>query len=267
MALQIKAWRGEEGPMGNGLDAARRDAEARGDGRLLTVADYADAVLHNAHGRYEAALAAARAADERRDLAFDARVLPELIEAAARTGAAAVAAAALERLGAQARLTGSDWALGLHATGHALVSEGAAAEALYSEGAERLDRTGIVIYQARAHLLYGEWLRRERRRLDARNELRIAHDRFVAMGATAFAERAGREIAATGEYARMRTVATLDQLTPQEERIARLASRGSTNQEIGAQLFISPRTVEYHLHKVFNKLDITSRAQLAQALD
>ena len=177
-----------------------------------------------------------------------------------------MAAAALRALEERTRAAGTDWALGIEARSRALLSDGSTAEPLYLEAIERLERTRIVVHLARAHLVYGEWLRREQRRVDAREQLRTAHEMFSRMGAEAFAERARRELLATGETVRKRTVATTDLLTAQEAQIARLAGEGHTNPEIGAQLFISPRTVEYHLHKVFTKLGINSRRKLRTAL-
>ena len=192
--------------------------------------------------------------------------MPEFIEAAARSGRAEGADDALKRLAESTRASGTDWALGIEARSRALLSDGEAAESLYREAIERLGRTRIRFELARAHLLYGEWLRRERRRMDAREQLRRAHEMLSDMGAEAFAERARRELAATGETVRKRSVETRDQLTAQEAQIARLARDGLSNPEIGARLFISPRTVEYHLHKVFTKLRIGSRIQLDGAL-
>jgi DNA-binding CsgD family transcriptional regulator len=190
----------------------------------------------------------------------------ELIEAASRTGRAADAADALERLSQTTRASGSDWALGIEARSRALLSDGETAEGLYRDALDRLGRTRVRTELARTHLLYGEWLRRERRRLDAREQLRTAHDLLSEMGMEAFAERARRELLATGETARKRAVETRSQLTAQEAQVARLARDGLSNPEIGARLFISPRTVQYHLHKVFAKLGINSRTQLGRAL-
>jgi DNA-binding CsgD family transcriptional regulator len=192
--------------------------------------------------------------------------LPELVEAATRCGQADVATAALESLSARTRAAATDLALGIEARSKALLSDGEAAERLYREAIERLGRTRLAFELARAHLLYGEWLRRNRRRIHARDQLRLARDSFTLMGAEAFAARAGRELLATGETARKRTDSTHDALTAQETQIARLARDGLSNPEIGARLFISPRTVEYHLHKVFTKLGITSREHLDGAL-
>ena len=239
---------------------------SRGEGLGVTVTQWARAVLYNGLGRYEDALAAAeRASGHPEDLAFFNWGLVELIVAAVRSGNMERAAAALERLSEMTRASGTDWALGIEARSRALLSDGDAAERLYLEAINRLGRTSIRVELARAHLLYGEWLRRERRRLDAREQLRTAHEMFTAMGAEAFADRAARELLATGEHARKRTVETREDLTPQEAQIARLARDGLSNPEIGARLFISPRTVEYHLHKVFAKLNIRSRVELDRA--
>ena len=192
--------------------------------------------------------------------------LVELIEAAVRSGKPGPAAEALQRLSRHTRAGGTDWALGVEARSRALLSKNQHAERLYREAIERLARTRIRVDLARAHLLYGEWLRREKRRLDAREQLRTAHEMFTAMGMEAFAQRAAYELEATGETARKRTADSPDQLTAREAQIARLARDGLSNPEIGAQLFISPRTVEYHLHKVYGKLDIASRNELAGAL-
>ena len=190
----------------------------------------------------------------------------ELIEAAARSGLPEQAANTLERLCEGTRVSGGDWALGVQAYAQALLSDGQNADRLYREAIERLGRTRVRVTLARAHLLYGEWLRRQQRRTDARHQLRIAHQMFVTMGAEGFAERARRELLATGETARKRSVETAGGLTPQETQVAELAREALSNAEIGARLFISPRTVEYHLGKVFTKLGINSRIQLQQAL-
>jgi DNA-binding CsgD family transcriptional regulator len=192
--------------------------------------------------------------------------LSELIEAATRTGDVEHARDALARLGEQTEASDADWALGIHAHSRALLSEGEAAERWYREAIDRLGRTRLRPHLARAHLLYGEWLRREKRRVDARAQLRAAHDLFETIGMEAFAERARGELLATGERVRKRTAETRDELTPQERQIARLARDGLSNPEIGAQLFLSPRTVEWHLRKVFTKLGIHSRRELANAL-
>jgi len=192
--------------------------------------------------------------------------LPELVESAARTEAADVARRAVERLAETTRPASTDWGLGVEARSRALVSEGPAADGLYREAVERLQRTRLRADLARAHLLYGEWLRREHRRVDARAQLRAAHELFVTSGMEAFAERAGAELLATGETARKRIDETRDELTPQERQIAGMARDGLSNPEIGARLFLSPRTVEWHLRKVFVKLKIRSRHELSGAL-
>jgi RNA polymerase sigma factor (sigma-70 family) len=193
-------------------------------------------------------------------------VLPELIEAASRAGAQDLAAATNRNLTDRSKASGTDWALGIAARSHALLADDEHAEELYAEAIERLGRTRVAVDLARAHLLYGEWLRRQHRRVDARKQLRTAHEMFTDFGMAAFAERARIELRATGERLRERTAETLDQLTPQESQVSRLAAQGSTNREIAAQLFISPSTVEYHLRKAFRKLDVKSRTQLANRL-
>jgi DNA-binding CsgD family transcriptional regulator len=194
------------------------------------------------------------------------RAVAELIEGAARCENRPLARHALEWLAEMAGASGTEWALGTEARSRALLSDGEAADSLYREAIERLQRTRVRVELARAHLVYGEWLRRERRRVDAREQLRTAHGMFIAMGVEAFARRAERELLATGERARKRRVETREDLTAQEAQIARLARDGLSNPEIGARLFISPRTVEYHLHKVFTKLGIGSRNELDRVL-
>ena len=232
----------------------------------LGVAGWTLALMHNGRGRYAEALAAAQRACEYDDVGPFAWALVELIEAGVRSDAADAASAALDRLSRRTQASGTDWALGIEAGSRALVSDGRDAEPHYREAVERLARTRGVVHLARARLLYGEWLRREGRRVDAREQLRTAHETLGRIGAEAFAERARRELLATGETARTRTEDARDALTPQEAQIAQLARDRHTNPEIGAQLFISPRTVEYHLRKVFTKLDISSRKELRGAL-
>ena len=261
----LAAWTGQEAAALAEIKAGIQDATARGLQRPIRFAHCATAVLYNGLSRYEDALAAAQFACAHEDLGICGWGLTELIEAAARSGAREVASEALHQLAERTSAAGTDWALGIEARSRALLSEGEVAERLYREAIERLARTRIRAELARARLHYGEWLRRERRRVDAREQLRQAHHAFVAMGAEAFAERARRELLATGEKVRKRLDETRDELTPQEERIARLARQGLTNPEIGAQLFISPRTVESHLRKVFTKLDISSRNELREA--
>jgi DNA-binding CsgD family transcriptional regulator len=263
--LFLAAWRGHRNETLRLTAAGDRDATARGEGRTIGVGKYATAVLYNGLARYDDALDAARQATEYpQDLAFFAWGLVELIEAAARSGKAALGVDGLRPLSELTRASGTDWALGIEARSRALLTEGEAAEPLYLEAIERLERTRVRVELARAHLVYGEWLRRERRRLDARERLRHAHELFTEFGMEAFAERARVELEATGEHARKRTVETIDDLTPQEAQISRLAADGATNQEIAAQLFISPSTVDYHLRKAFRKLGVKSRHQLKQ---
>jgi DNA-binding CsgD family transcriptional regulator len=265
-SLVLAAWRGDETRTLELIRYSRDDATGRGEGRAITLAEYVTAVLYNGLGRYQAALAAAERAAEYDDLGLCGWALIELVEAAARTGNPDAATLALRQLSERARASGTDWALGVAARSRALLNDGQAAEDLYREAIERLGRTRIAIHLARARLVYGEWLRREHRTLDARGQLRHAYDAFSQIGADAFAERARHELLATGETVRKRVFATIEELTPQERHIARLAGDGLTNPEIGAQLFISPRTVEWHLRNVFTKLDVTSRKELRRAM-
>jgi DNA-binding CsgD family transcriptional regulator len=263
LRLNLGAYRGQEEETLRLAAASERDAVVRGDGRMIAFGKYATAALYNGLARYDDALAAARQATEYPDdLAFFSWGLLELIEAGVRCGKPELAAEALSRLSETTAPSGTDWALGVEARSRALVTEGDAAEPLYREAIERLERIRLRVYLARAHLLYGEWLRRERRRQEARQQLRPAHKLFTEFGMEAFAERARIELEATGEHARKRTVETRDDLTPQEGQICRLAGEGATNQEIAAQLFISPSTVDYHLRKAFRKLGVKSRHQL-----
>jgi DNA-binding CsgD family transcriptional regulator len=265
-ALTLAAHRGRELPATELINATVREAEARGEGRLLGLAGYAKAVLCNGLGQYPAAAEAARRAIEFEDLAVFNWTLGELVEAAVRAGEAGLAAEARERLAQRTAAAGTDWALGVQAVADALAGPPRYAEDRYREAVERLPAERLGLQRARARLLYGEWLRRENRRSDARGQLRVAHEAFVTMGAEGFAERASRELAATGETVRKRTTGVHDQLTPQEAQIVRLAVAGQTNPEIGAELFLSPRTVEWHLRNVFTKLGIASRRELATAL-
>jgi DNA-binding CsgD family transcriptional regulator len=265
-SLVLAAWRGQEAQALQLIEASREDAAERGEGRAIALAEYATAVLYNGLGRYREARAAAQRASEHDDLGLFGWALIELVEAAARNREPQIAADALKLLSERTSLSGTDWALGIEARSRALLDEGPGAEDLYLEATERLGRCRIQVHLARAQLLYGEWLRRQNRRIDARETLRTAHELFTTMGAEAFAERTARELLATGEKARKRTADTRGQLTAQETQIAELAREGHSNPEIGAQLFISPRTVEYHLHKVFTKLEISSRNELQRAL-
>jgi DNA-binding CsgD family transcriptional regulator len=265
-SMVLSGWRGDESEALRLIRSSVRDATARGEGRVIALAEYATAVLHNSLGRYDDALAAAQRGCTHDDLGLCGWSLVELIEAAAHSGKPDVAAPALRRLEARTRAAGTDWALGVAASSRALLSEGLTADSLYREALERLTRTRIAMHLARVHLLYGEWLRREGRRVEAREHLRRAHETFSQAGAEAFGERTRRELLATGETVHKRADGMLDELTPQEAQIARLAREGATNVEIGARLFISPRTVEYHLRKVFTKLGISSRRELRTAL-
>jgi DNA-binding CsgD family transcriptional regulator len=265
--LMLAAWRGQETLASQLIERMTQAASARGLGRMVDIATYGRAVLCNGIGHYDAACDAARAAFEHRDHVGHAQfVVGELAEAASRTGDRELLEAALEWISDRTRVTRTDWVLGIEARVRALLSDGDAAEQAYRESIACLERTRLRMELARGHLLYGEWLRREARRVDAREHLRTAHEMFGAMGAAGFAERARHELLATGETVRKRTDDTRDDLTPQEEHIARLAVSGRTNPEIGAELFISPRTVEWHLKKVFTKLGITSRKGLRDAL-
>ena len=263
-ALGLAVFAGRQADAAAMIDAITRDVSLRGEGIGLTINEWASAVLNNGIGDYEKAVTAVeRATDYLGEMITPPWPAVELIEAAARSGRGDMAADVLRRLAEITTTSGTDWALGIEARSRALLHDGDAAERLYRESIERLRRTRIRADLARAHLLYGEWLRRERRRVDARAQLRIAHEMLDAMGMDAFAERARRELSATGETARKRTVTSTDQeLTAQEAQVARMARDGLSNPEIGARLFISARTVQYHLSKVFTKLGIASRTQL-----
>jgi DNA-binding CsgD family transcriptional regulator len=264
--LMLAAWRGQEAEISELIEAILRESTAGGLGRMVSLAAYANSVLYNGLGRHDAARDAAWRTFERDQVGFGPFVLPELAEAASRTGDAALLRTALEWLSERARVTPTEWVLGIEARVRALLGEGDVAEGFYRESVARLGRTSLRVELARSRLLYGEWLRRERRRVDAREQLRTAHEMLEAMGIEAFAERARRELLATGETVRKRTVETRDDLTAQEVQIARLARDGLSNPEIAARLFISSRTVQYHLRKVFTKLEISSRTQLDRAL-
>ncbi|ONI92775.1 LuxR family transcriptional regulator [Saccharothrix sp. ALI-22-I] len=264
--LLLVAWRGEDTQAATLIQDKARWATTWGEGRALGLGDLLTAVLHNGFGQYQAALASAERACEHEDLGVFGFSLVELVEAGVRGDAPDAAADALRRLEERATASGTEWALGLLARSRALLSDGPAADLLYREAIERLGRTRIAVYLARTHLVYGEWLRRENRRIDAREQLRTAYEMLHRFGAHAFAERARRELLAAGESVRQRAVEAREALTAQEAQIARLAGDGRTNPEIGAELFISPRTVEWHLRKVFTKLGINSRNELRGAL-
>jgi DNA-binding CsgD family transcriptional regulator/tetratricopeptide (TPR) repeat protein len=264
--LFLAAWRGREAEVSAMTLSLVPDITIRGEGIALTFTEYATAVLNNGLGRYEVALAAAQRACEQDEQLFAHWALPELAEAAMRCGRPEIAADAVDRQGVLAAASGTDWAAGLQARSRALVSDGQAAEDFYQEAISRLGQTPMRADLARAHLVYGEWLRRNYRRGDARDQLRAAYRGFDAMDAEALSQRAARELHACGERPQKRAAGTADQLTPQESRIARLAVDGESNAAIAEQLFLSARTVEYHLHKVYTKLGITSRNKLSQVL-
>jgi DNA-binding CsgD family transcriptional regulator len=266
-ALYLRAFQGREADVRKLSETTVREATAGGQGTAIEFADLARAVVCNGLGRYREALGAARAAaDATPELVVAGWALSEVVEAAARSGETEPARSAVELLAERNRFIAGDWGQGIEARCRALLSDGSAADALYREAIERLERTRLRPDLARAHLLYGEWLRRENRRVDARAQLRAAHDQLTSIGMEAFAERARMELLATGERVRKRTVETRDDLTTQELQIAQLAREGLSNPEIGARLFLSPRTVEWHLRKVFSKLGIRSRRELAGAL-
>jgi DNA-binding CsgD family transcriptional regulator len=266
-ALWLAGFQGAEAEATPLIEAVIKDSRATGQGLAIQESQRFSAVLYNGLGRYESAVAQAQQASEQAPELFTSMwVLPELIEAASRTGQTQLAAGALGRLAEATSVAQTDWGQGIYARSRALLSDGEDAEGSYREAIERLSRTPLRPELARTHLLYGEWLRREGRRADARVQLRTAHDMFTAIGMQAFAERARRELAASGETARQRTAETHDQLTPQEAQIAQLARAGLSNPEIAAQLFLSVRTVEWHLRKVFTKLQISSRLQLQRTL-
>jgi DNA-binding CsgD family transcriptional regulator len=266
-AVALAAMRGREQDAAAILEVSAADATRRGEGIGLTVIAWARANLYNTLGMPDQAFAAAQdAIDCPTNGAASAWGMVELIEAATRRGEPEAAGEIAGRFAEIAKASGTDWALGVHARSRALLSTGVAAEELYREALDRLGRSQMRVDLARAHLLYGEWLRREHRRVDARAQLRAAHDQFTSMRMDAFADRARKELLATGERVRKRTLETRDELTAQERQIARLARDGLSNPEIGTRLFLSPRTVEWHLRKVFTKLGIRSRRELSGAL-
>jgi ATP/maltotriose-dependent transcriptional regulator MalT len=265
-ATLVAAIRGREGDAAPLIEATRADAVTKGAGHAVRFTRWATATLYNGLGQYDLALDAAQAANaEAEDWSRDI-FLHELIEAAVRAGRPAIASAALERLSRTAHAIGTDWPLGIEARCRALISGPVEGEILLREAIDRLERTPIRVELSRTHLLYGESLRRENRRVEARHHLRVAYESFVTMGVEGFAERARRELAATGETVRKRAVDTRAELTAQEAQVALLAAAGRTNPEIGAELYLSARTVEWHLGKVFSKLGITSRRELRKAL-
>jgi DNA-binding CsgD family transcriptional regulator len=265
--LWLAGLRGREAELSQLIPTAVDEATARGEGYALADAELVRAILYNGLGRYQAALSVFGADGERsNDINTPPRAVAEVIEAAVRCEERQLARRLLDGLSEMARASGTDWVLGIEARSRALLSEGAGADDVYREAIERLAHTLLQLELARAHLLYGEWLRRERRRLDAREQLRTAFEMFNAMGIGAFAGRAERELRATGERVQKRSPEMRDELTVQESQVARLARTGLSNAEIGERLFISQHTVAYHLRKVFNKLEITSRNQLGQAL-
>ena len=264
--LALAAFRGREAEASALIRNTIRTARANGQGRIVSFATYLSAVLYNGIGRYEAARDAARIVIEHNVIGYDSLAIAELAEAASRTGDIHLLGKASVWIRERAAATPTDWATGIQARIEALASDGADAERAYLESIRQLGNTRLRAELARGHLLYGEWLRRERRRVDARQQLSLAHEMLSAMGLEGFAHRAAQELLATGATARQRTASTRDQLTRQEDHIARLAGDGLSNPEIGAQLFLSPRTVEWHLRKVFTKLGISSRVQLTNAL-
>jgi DNA-binding CsgD family transcriptional regulator len=264
-SLVLAAWRGQESRALELIEASLNDGLVEHKRLATAQAEYARAVLYNGLGRYDAALAAARRASEDDHSGLVDWALSELVEAGARSGRLDVAATALRRLEERTCNCPTDWALGIQARSRALI-EGDDGEDLHKEALDRLAGAGIAPHLARAQLVYGEWLRRAGRRVDAREQLRAAQTTFDRIGAQGFGERARRELSATGETVRKRTDETRDDLTPQEQQIASLAAEGHTNPEIGAQLFLSPRTVEWHLRKVFMKLGIRSRRELRGTL-
>jgi DNA-binding CsgD family transcriptional regulator len=263
----VAAWRGHEALTRKLAEEAMQGAIARGQGVELLATHLALAVLENGLGQYAAALAQAQEACRYDSIFVRTAALPELIEAAVRSGEHGLAVQAVALLEARVLPGGTNWGRGVLARSQALVAEKSETEELYRAAIKELEATRVAPQLARARLLYGEWLRRVRRRRDAREQLRIAHQAFISMGADAFANRAEIELLATGEHVHERTRAAADLLTPHELRIARLVAEGATNPQVAAQLYISPRTVEYHLHKIFRKLGLTSRSQLTGALE
>jgi DNA-binding CsgD family transcriptional regulator len=266
-AMLLAAWRGQEQEASELIEATVREGTARGQGYMVDFAKCAGAVLRNGLGQYDAARDAAWQAWKPQPVALGVFAVPELAEAAARTGEVPLAQGALAWLSERARAAPTEWVLGIEARVRALLSDGADADRRYQESIEHLTRSSARAQLARSHLLYGEWLRQQNRRLDAHAQLRTGHDMLSTMGAGAFAERARRELLAAGETVRKRRVRSVSELTAQEAHVARLAVDGRTNQEIGAQMFLSARTVEWHLRKVYTKLGVGSRRELRSALN
>ena len=261
----LVAWRGERKRSLSLLESGRCEASSRGEGRSLSVLEYSNAVLMNGLGRYDAALAAARRVCDCDETGIRAFASIELIEAAAYSGKPELAAEELDRLSARAAASGTDWAVGVQLRSRALLcSKQDEAEGLFLGAIDRLERTTIRTQLARAHLVYGEWLRRAGRRRDARAHLTAAHDMLTSMGAGAFAARAARELRVIGARAHARTADRVDELTPQELQVARLVASGATSKEVASELFLSARTIDAHLRSVFRKLDIDSRRQLRE---
>jgi DNA-binding CsgD family transcriptional regulator/tetratricopeptide (TPR) repeat protein len=260
--LALAAWRGDRERISSLIETSLCAARDRRQGRALSMIDYSNAVLHNGTGRYDVALRAARTAYHLDEPGFRSFIPPELVEAAARAGQPRLAEPVLEQLVERTQASPTDWALGIQCRSRALLGDGPEAEDLYREAIERLARTRSVVHLARAHLVYGEWLRREARRGDARVQLRIAHEKLTMTGAGAFAARAARELSACGERPRKPAATPIDRLTAQELQIARLVADGATSKEAAGQLFLSPRTVDAHLRNIFRKLGLTSRRQL-----
>jgi ATP/maltotriose-dependent transcriptional regulator MalT len=264
-AVLLAGMRGREAEAVSLMSAVTSEAQVAQQGMAIKWCQRVSAVLYNGLGEYTKGLEQAERAEEAPELWFSMWTLPEVIEASTRTGQMTRAVEAFERLVVATSVSDSDWGLGIQARARALVSEGEEAERSYKEAIERLGRTRLRPSVARAHLLYGEWLRREQRRVDARAELRMAYEQFTAIGMEAFAGRARKELAATGEKVRKRRAETRDDMTDQERQIALLARTGLSNPEIGARLFLSPRTVEWHLRKVFTKLRASPLRRVAAA--
>jgi len=263
--ILLRAWRGEAWATRAAAEEMAAAARSRGLGDNMAYAGYVLTILETGLGRYQAALASSRYLLEEDPLVLGAIATADAAEAAARGGDRGLARIALARLRRRALASGTTWARGLLARSEAVLADDEAAEGLYREAIECLEKAGVVPDLARAHLLYGEWLRRQRRRCDARRQFRTAYEKFQLMGADAFAERVRAELLATGVRARKRMVSARDELTPQEARIAALVASGESNQQVAAELFISAHTVDYHLRKVFRKVGVSSRTQLARS--